>query len=90
MRAALLLSCVLTAGCTEDERWSPVLYPELGNLQEFIRGPDVTTIEQCRAWVEKKGASMNLERRDIDYECGKNCRPSGSGVDLYVCKETIR
>lgn len=75
-----------------EERWNGFVYPE------GVRSPEHTwipsglhpSLERCRAWAQRE-----LQRRfpdgvppSADYECGLNCKPRPSG--LNVCERTTR
>jgi len=61
-------------------------YPDAGNLFDYKQSPELTSLEQCREWVDdvKNGRTDN----DFDYECGKCCKLSDGG-GIYVCDETL-
>lgn len=88
MRRLLLVAFALVA-CKADT-WSGFFYPRRGNLTEFVKGGPFQTVEQCRSWVDAKREELDLDRNEIDYECGKNCKPPTSPNAPQVCEDTIR
>lgn len=83
----VVFACIWWFFLKKDDTYRPVYYPDKNNLANYIRGPEVTTLDEARDWVYER----NRIRGDIDwdYEIGKNCKPSKYG-DIEICEETLR
>lgn len=84
-----MIAAVLVGGCGQDT-WRGFLYPDRNNLTKDVRSGPLKTLEQCRSWVDATREEMDLDRVDIDYECGKNCKPPRTPDGPMVCEETVR
>lgn len=63
-------------------------YPDASDLLKDIQSPDsFRSLEECRDWVHEQVSRYNPDGSGYDYECGKNCKPSGGKP--YVCEETL-
>lgn len=81
--ASLLIVASLACGAAT---YRPIYYPDRSDLTTFIKGPEFSSIEEAREWVNDQG--LRRGDRDWDYEIGKNCKSSNYGVD--VCEETVK
>ena len=61
-------------------------YPNADNLLVYKQSPELSSLEQCRNWIDD--ISGGRTDTSFDYECGKNCKLSESG-GIYVCDETL-
>jgi len=83
-RLAALTLVAVALGCKSE--WHGFVYPDRDNLLTYRDIGVYSTLEDCRAAARAALASANATDRG-DYECGKNCRPSGG---IHVCDETLR
>lgn len=62
-------------------------YPDPNNLTNYIESDELPSLQECRFWVEDVHDAYANGMNEYDYECGKNCKPNSSG--LNVCEETL-
>lgn len=70
-----------------EDNWSGVIYPDRGDLIDYTRIGEFESLEACRnAALSRLELLQKLD--EGDYECGLNCEPGLSG--LQICEETRR
>lgn len=72
---------VLLTGCTKAT-WMGFYYPK-GDYYNEVISPVFSTKDECLNW-----AYSQVTYDTDEYECGKNCRLSESGI-IYYCDETV-
>lgn len=84
------ISLLVLFGVGCRERWIGFYYPSKSDLSTFTKSPELSSLEECRSWVEQtKGSMSNHADAEDDYECGKNCSYD-KNFDGYICQETVR
>ena len=73
----------------KSDQWQPVFYPDTSNLTEYLYGPIVETVEQCRDWINNEAIKLEKALGDYDYECGLNCKYD-SFYRTEICEETVK
>lgn len=84
----LSIPILFGAGCKKDI-WRGFYYPSAFNLAKDVRSGELTSLDQCRVWINGQRMRSGIHDGDDDYECGKNCRYDSS-LDMYICEETIK
>lgn len=86
--AALVLTASLL-GCSRPPIYEAFAYPDRSDLLDYRRLGTYPSLAECRtaarAYLARLGASDTG-----DYECGRECRPSGIDPNVWICKETLR
>jgi len=79
----LVLICFLAFGFKWpwDSEWTGFFYQN-GNMYDDTREGPFKSKEECLDWARGKVRSSTDQ-----YECGKDCKPMGSG--MYRCKVTV-
>jgi hypothetical protein len=85
----LLTGCDITSSFWPDgpapwEKVEPVYYPNRNNLLVHRFGPQVDSVEACRAWVYAEAArngDPNLNRGD--YGCGVGYKENFGSMRVY-------
>ena len=72
-----------------NSKWTGFYYPNEGDLLNYKKSPELKSLDECRSWVNGMVNKYNPNGYGYDYECGKNCKLSDSGIDIYHCKETV-
>lgn len=72
-----------------QDTWTGFYYPDESNLIKYIKSPEYKNVDECREWVNFMIGKYNPNGYGYDYECGKNCKLSDSGIDIYHCKESV-
>lgn len=92
MKLVLTLVIILVVGIwfwnNLNSTWLGFYYPEEGDTFNYIKSSKFRSLEECRDWVNEMITSHNPSGYGYDYECGKNCKLSDSGIDIYHCEET--
>jgi hypothetical protein len=85
--AAAGVGALALTGCWRDT-WESFAYPNRNDLTRHVALGEFSTLEACRAAATAylRGA---LATDRGDYECGLNCKASGSGGPK-VCERTER
>ena len=83
----LIVSVLCLSSCNIDN-WDGFLYPNKNDLTEHINVGKFDTLAQCRSAVARYVQENSIRANQFDYECGKNCR--GSSTGLSICEETLR
>jgi hypothetical protein len=83
--AASALIIMFLQGCKTIYR--PYYYPNKNDLTICIKGPDLSSADEARSWIN----ALHDKRKDEnwDYEIGKNPRPY-ENTDLDICSETFK
>lgn len=69
--------------------WIGFFYPDQNNLFDHKQSYELKSLEECRDWIDEMSSIYDPNNTGMyDYECGKNCKLSDSGVGIYVCDET--
>lgn len=92
MRLIITLTILLVAGIliwkNLNSTWMGFYYPEEGNTFNYIQSSELGSLEECREWINQMVRTHNPSGYRYDYECGKNCSLSETGIDIYHCEET--
>ena len=64
-------------------------YPNQNDLTKHIQSEKLTSLEECRSWIEAQEGMHTPSGYGYDYECGKNCKEPDSADSLYICEETL-
>ena len=75
------------AGC--KEKWIGFYYPDPINLHVYEQSPELSTLEECRNWVENQRLLKNKKEGGYDYECGVDCKYKPE-AKYYVCEDTMK
>ena len=80
---------VLALGCSSPDRWHLSVYPTGDHLDTVRDMGEYASLEACRSAARQYLRDVGASAVGT-YECGKNCRESGSvgGITLYICDET--
>lgn len=62
-------------------------YPQPYNYDNVVKQSGLVSLDACRSWVNTQVARDS--DGEYDYECGKDCKLSGSGF-VDRCKTTER
>lgn len=83
MKLIPILILFLLCGC--ESRWDGFFYPN-GVGGKVERSPTFKSKKVCIDWcLQKARSAPNPDA--ADYECGKNCKSSNSG--LFICEDTV-
>ncbi len=83
----LILLIFLVWTVLKPNKWSGFFYPDRGDLSHWVQSPGTfKSLDECRNWARNKGAELNIDRTEYDYECGLNCKPEDG---LNVCEKTL-
>lgn len=70
------------------DKWMGFYYPDENNLFKYTRSQELKSLEECKEWIDTQRVKFNPSGYRYEYECGKNCKPSDLGVNIYQCDET--
>lgn len=82
-------SATQLAGLFWSDKWLGFYYPNKSDLTEYTKSGSLSSIEECRAWINDQRASRNAVPGADDYECGLNCKAM-QGTDMMMCDRTER
>jgi hypothetical protein len=68
--------------------WLGFYYPNQNDLSKNVQSQKLSSLEECRNWVDTQIPLYNPSGTGYDYECGKECEYDES-YDLYLCKKTL-
>lgn len=83
----ILALSLFGAGCRKS--WIGFYYPDPINLSVYEQSPELSTLEECRNWVENQRLLKNKNEGEYDYECGSGCKYK-SDAEYYVCENTVK
>ena len=89
IKAVTLFSVLILLGAGCGERWIGFYYPDRSDLSVSRRSQELSSLEECRSWVDDQRSLRRDEETQDDYECGRRCRYD-KDWDGYICKETVR
>lgn len=91
--SALFLTIFIFVGgyflFSKKETWTGFYYPDMTDLDKVIQGPEFSSINECREWINSQVYIHNPSGEGYDYECGKNCR-FDKDYQVHICEETVR
>jgi hypothetical protein len=70
-------------------RYIGYFYPNIDNMEYWDESGPVTSVEECKEWVDKMVVKYNAT--NYDYECGKDCY-KGDPYDQnnqYTCRTSV-
>jgi len=83
----ILALSLLGAGCKET--WIGFYYPDPINLSVYERSPALSSLNECKKWVENQQFLRNAKKDEYGYECGVGCEYKEEWKG-YVCDETVK
>lgn len=88
---AILFVAIMWLVNKNSASWMGFFYPNGDDLNTYVVSPNTyDNVEDCRNWIYSMANNQDANGNTYyDYECGKNCKPSEYGIDLYVCDETV-
>jgi len=84
----LLLLMPLYGFWFKKDVWTAFVYPD-GVMGKVDKDSPFDTKEDCLRWCRGRIATYYIDKENVDYECGKNCKLKNKNLDLYICEETI-
>ncbi len=83
----LIILIIILTIIFKSDKWSGYFYPNKDDLTHWVESPVIfKSLEECRDWAQNKGADLNIDPMQYDYECGLNCEYKNG---FNICKETL-
>jgi hypothetical protein len=82
----VVLSIII--GCSSEDLWEGLVFPDRGNLLIHISSGEFKSLEKCEAASMAMLKSKDALQKGY-YECGKNCK-SGLASFNGDCEDTVR
>ncbi len=93
MKHFLMLLVLAFVGCSQSEKWTAFVYPDIENIpgpemsETFMTG-NFKTFDECQAVaIGKVRAKLSTTGKQGAYICGLNCIRRKDFGNLLVCEE---
>ena len=83
--ALIVVVAILIYLTWPSDEWSGFVYPDADDLTDHLEIGEFESPAECSRAAQSR--IRNEHWRNADYECGLNCRPSGT---QSLCEETSR